>query len=195
MALVRADDPINAYSLWAHGHDWRAYRGGQAIPKALVHLSAQGSAPPLNRLGSCLASEAEWEYAARGTDGRIWPWGSSPPTDELVCLARHGRGDPYVGAADIPASAVHELLGVGPFGHHHMSGNVWNWCRDYYDPTWYGCPDSRGANPQQGTPTPWRSERGGSWLSPVELGTTSYRRGRQPQVRGRCLGFRCSWAI
>ena len=81
---------------------------------------------------------------------------------------------------------------VIPFGLHHMAGNVWQWCRDWYDPSFYQRAEANATNPVNRTPTLVRSERGGSWIGPAELCRSSYRRGRPPSVRGRCLGFRCA---
>jgi acyl carrier protein len=161
----------NAYSLWANGRDHSAYRDESAE-------------------SSFLPSEAQWEYAARGTDCRRFPWGGAPPSPERMRYACHQPGDGH--AADtLPMAGVNDLLGVSPFGLHHMAGNVWQWCRDWYGDDFYRRPDASRPNPENRVPSGVRSERGGSWVGPAELCRSSYRRGRAPLARGRCLGFRC----
>ena len=86
---------------------------------------------------------------------------------------------------------VNAESGMSPFGLHHMAGNVWQWCRDWYDDAFYTRPEAGRANPVNLTPTTARSERGGSWIGPADLCRSSFRRGRPPAARGRCLGFRC----
>ena len=163
----------NAYSLWANGRDWSAYQG-----------------EPATEPESFLPSEAQWEYAARGAFYRTFPWGDEPPSQERMRYGQHRKGMTYR-ADTLPMADVNDELGMSPFGLHHMAGNVWQWCRDWYDDAFYSRHDATQANPVNRQPTKVRSERGGSWIGPADLCRSSFRRGRPPMARGRCLGFRC----
>ena len=94
-------------------------------------------------------------------------------------------------AHTLPMSPVHAPLGRSSFGLHHMAGNVWQWCRDWFAADFYHRPEAREVNPVNMVATGIRSERGGSWVGPRALCRATYRRGRAPTARGRCLGFRC----
>jgi acyl carrier protein len=173
-----------AYSLWANRLDWRYYRGDGTVPDEL--RSVRVKAPPPRAGELALPSELEWEYAARGTEPQRYPWGDAEPTPDLLRVAQHHQGQHYT-ADSLPAADVCDRLGMSPFGLHHMAGNVWQWCRDWYRP---------GSTPLAATePTGIRSERGGSWVGPARLAECGYRRGRPPLARGRCLGFRCVGAL
>ena len=166
----------NAYSLWANGLALCLYRADKT-------KLADGN--------PCyLPTEAQWEYAARGGETPRVPSGSCPKTEATARVAQHTAGADYR-ADTLPVARVSERLGMSPFGLHHMAGNVWQWCRDWYDPDFYQQPEALLPDPQNVVPTGIRSERGGSWVGPPELAAPWYRRGRPPEARGRCLGFRC----
>jgi acyl carrier protein len=163
----------NAYALWANGCDWLDYRAEQDAD------------------ASCfLPSEAQWEYAARGATRSEYPWGDGRESNGVMLCGQHHPKAVY-DAENLPLAAVHAQLGMSPFGLHHMAGNVWQWCRDWYDSGFYSTPAASSANAWNRTPTAVRSERGGSWVGPAALCRSSHRRGRNPFARGRCLGFRC----
>ena len=156
----------NAYSLWANGRNWRSWAEGN---------------------GEYLPAECQWEYAARGKASKRWPWGDRAPKAGEINAGIHARNQQYEAYSDLPIASVHARTAVSPFGVFQMAGNVWQWCRDWYDPEAYQALAERRASPHRTV----RSERGGSWVSPIELSRSSYRRGRIPSARGRCLGFRC----
>lgn len=131
-----------------------------------------------------LPSEAQWEYAARGPASKRWPWGDGDPESGTMNAGRHKRSVTYKDVADLPLAPVNAKAGVSPFGGLQMAGNVWQWCADWFDPSAY-------ANNDAPSCTGIRSERGGSWVSPTNLSRSSHRRGRIPDAKGRCLGFRC----
>ena len=158
----------NAYSRWANGADWRDYRD---------------DAPHL-------PTEAPWEYAARGPEPREFPWGDGEASADRMRFGLHERAREY-GVSELPLAAVNEKLGMSPPGLRHMAGNVWQWCRDWYAPDFYRTDAAREPDAWCRDPSGVRSERGGSWVGPASLCRSSYRRGRAPAARGRCLGFRC----
>lgn len=180
----------NAYSLWANRRDWRYYRGEGIIAEELRKTRVNAEPPPAEWLASLLPSEAQWECAAHGPEGKRDPEGEG----ESPRVARHIAGAAYT-AETLPAAGVSDRLGMSPFGLHHMAGNVWQWCRDWYRADFYRCPQAANADAQNTEATGVRSERGGSWVGPAALARASYRRGRPPQSFGRCLGFRCAGMI
>ncbi len=132
-----------------------------------------------------LPTEAEWEYAARGTAGRIFPWGDEEPTTELA------NYDEKVGRTTAVGSYP---AGATPEGICDLSGNVWEWCSDWYGGDYYKTCEQQGVvrnpiGPSQGES---RVLRGGSWLSNPYVLRCAFRYCDEPTNRNLYFGFRCS---
>ncbi len=136
--------------------------------------------------GRSLPTEAQWEYAARDRNHRIYPWGA----DWREGLCNHGKlRSPYYDNADgfAYAAPVGSFAGgASPLGLFDLAGNVWEWCKDWYGP--YSAQDQ--TNPVGASAGLERAVRGGSWYG-AELFCRSFHRDKsQPQMRYRQGGFR-----
>jgi len=123
--------------------------------------------------GARLPTEAEWEYVARGLNGRTYPWGEKVPSSTYAYFGK---------LTTFPLPTRSSIEGFTPEGIHHLAGNVAEWVADFWRPNY---------NPGT-SETSFRAIRGGSWISPAHELRSSARSYHNPDRGASYIGFRCA---
>jgi formylglycine-generating enzyme len=204
---------LNNYSQWwgwVPGADWKHPQGQGSSIKGkenhpVVHIAWEDAQAYCKWAGKRLPTEAEWEYAARGgQENGLYAWGNEPiHTGSAKMNSWEGKfpyqnelKDRYFTAAPVGSYKPNA------FGLFDMSGNVWEWCIDWYDANYYKSLNGTAADPKGPAKsfdpdepfTPKRSMRGGSFLC-NDVYCSGYRVARRmkssPDTGLEHTGFRC----
>jgi formylglycine-generating enzyme required for sulfatase activity len=174
-------------------HFWNDSRYNAAVQPVLVTHPAQAEAYA-TWAGARLPTEAEWEKAARGTDGRVYPWGGTFDPARLNYCDLNCEYDWQDAAGDdghtwtSPVGAY--PAGASPYGALDMAGNVWQWVADWFEEDYYArAPNRNPPGPEAGDR---RVLRGGSFIATQWNVRCACRHWNLPGQFPLDAGFRCA---
>ncbi len=185
---------------WPHvsGADWQHPRGpgSSAVDDhPVAQVSWEDSAAYCAWAGGQLPTEAQWEKACRGIDGRMWPWGNSYDGNRVSscegqCPVERWKDDRFDDGYAYTSPVGTFPDGASPYGAMDMAGNLWEWVADWYADDYYG--DSPCENPLGPDSGAVRAMRGGAWFQTDVWLTCSVRHQNPPSDLYDDLGFRCA---
>ena len=165
---------------------WKAVDLSQHSDRPVIGVDWSDADAYCHWKGKRLPTEAEWEKSARGTDGRLYPWGNWVPSKDLANFAL-GAQFSYSQVL-MPVQSYEQ--GKSPFGLYQMAGNVWEWVQDWYAANYYEVsPEHNPQGPEQGQ---FKVLRGGSWSDLPKYLLTYGRFKLPPETRNSYTGFRCA---
>jgi formylglycine-generating enzyme required for sulfatase activity len=154
-------------------------------PWPALYVTWQEAMEVCRAMGKRLPTEAEWEKAARGETGNLFPWGRLPPSPGLAVFGRY-----HVHEIPLVAAVTSGEDGQSPYGVRHMAGNVAEWVQDWLGFDYYPImPERNPPGPRTGR---YKVVRGGSWRSDPALLRTATRNGAFAEQRFPTIGFRCA---
>ena len=163
-AMERDDHPMN-FVTWDEASTFCAWRGKR------------------------LPTEAEWEKAARGADGRKYPWGDNERSCDYAVM-----NDSGIGCGTGQTWPIGQKpMGMSIYGVHDLIGNVAEWTADWFESEYYQtAPQANPAGPSEGR---LKVVRGGSFLNPEEYLRAANRLDYSPETRASLFGFRCARSL